>query len=292
MERSSLIEPDSFATVTSFDGTRISYQLFGTGPTILFGNGIGVSWPGVRLQIAHLRARFRVVCWDHRGIGASDPPGSGGLNVDAQARDALAVLDALGAAPAGYIGWSMGVQVGFEVLRQRPDAFARVACIGGVAGSPFRAAMPLPGLERVFPPLMDGLARLAPYAAPILAPLISHTGFFRAACLAGYISPHADREVFMDMARGVARHDARLYLRTLAELGRHEAEALLPELGIPVLFLAGGRDHLTPRRELERLASLVRNGSVHTVEDATHFVTIEAPDEVNRVLEQFFAKLG
>jgi pimeloyl-ACP methyl ester carboxylesterase len=201
------------------------------------------------------------------------------------------VLDALGPARAGYIGWSMGVQVGFEILRLRPDAFARVACIGGVAGSPFRAAMPVRGLERALPPVMDVLARVAPRVAPLLAPFIAHPGFFRAACLVGFVRPTADREVFMGMARGVAHHDPRLYLSTLAELGRQEAEALLPELGMPVLFLAGGRDTLTPRRELERLAGLVRQGSVHTVEDASHFVTIEAPDEVNRVLDEFFAAL-
>ncbi len=287
-----MIEPDSIATVTSFDGTRLSYQLFGTGPTILFGNGIGVSWPGIRLQLDHLRHRHRVVCWDHRGIGASGPPGSGGVGVRAQAQDALVILDALGAPRAGYIGWSMGVQVGFEILRLRRDAFARVACIGGVAGSLFRPVMPVRRLAGVLPPALDVLARVAPTLAPLLAPLISHPIFFRAGCLVGFVRPNADREVFMDMARGVARRDANLYLRTLAALGRQEAEALLPELGMPVLFLAGGRDYLTPRKELERLAGLVRQGRVHTVEGASHFVTIEAPDEVNRVLDEFFAELG
>lgn len=286
-----MIEPDAVATITSFDGTRISYQVFGSGPTILFGNGIGVSWPGVRLQLAHLRQHHRVVCWDHRGIAASDPPGSGGFGVDAHARDALAVSDALDLERPGYLGWSMGVQVGFEVLRQRADAFARMACIGGVAGSPFRAAMPLPGLSRVLPAVLDRLARLAPHLSPVLGPLIRRDGFFRAACLAGYVRPNADREVFMGMVRAVAGHDHWLYLAMLAELGRHQAEDLLPRLSLPVLFLAGGQDHMTPRRELERLARLVRNGSVHTVHDASHFVTIEAPDEVNRVLAEFFAPL-
>jgi pimeloyl-ACP methyl ester carboxylesterase len=106
--------------------------------------------------------------------------------------------------------------------------------------------------------------------------------------VARYLRPSANREVFMGMARGVASHDAELYLRTLAELGRHDAEDVLAGLTIPVLFLAGGQDHLTPRRELERLAALVHAGRAYTVEDASHFVTIEAPDEVNRVLEDFF----
>ncbi|MBI4700104.1 MAG: alpha/beta fold hydrolase [Deltaproteobacteria bacterium] len=285
-----MIEPDEIHRVTSFDGTRIACQVFGQGSAIVVGNGIGVGYRGLALQIARLRQRFRVVSWDHRGIFRSAAPGSGGTGVRAHARDCLAVMDALGLAQAGYLGWSMGVQVGFEVARLQPGRLSRLAGIGGVAGDTFRAALPLPALPRLVPRALAAAVPLARLARPLVRRIIAADGFFRAACLSGYVRPHADREVFMTMARGVAEHDPALYLTTLAALGRHDATAVLPDLAVPVLFLAGAEDHMTPRRVLERLARMAPKGRVHVVAGASHFVTIEAPDEVGRVLEQFFSE--
>lgn len=285
-----LIEPDAIGQAQSFDGTTIVYQSFGQGPPIVWGNGIGVGYRGLRLQLEHLRRRFQVVCLDHRGVFASDPPGSGGLSPEAHARDCLAVIEELGLEQPGYIGWSMGVQVGFEVLRLEPDRFSRMACIGGVAGSPFRGALPVPGLDRLLPAALDGVARIAPWVSPWVAPLIGGGGFYLGARLSRFVQAHVDREVFTTMARGVASHDHQLYLRTLAELGRHDAEGILPQLELPILFLAGGDDYLTPRRELERLARMVPHGRVHTVEGTSHFVMLEAPAETNRLLEEFFSE--
>lgn len=284
-----MLQPDATGYVASFDGTRIAYQSFGTGPPLLWGNGIGVGYAGVARQIGHLRERFRVITIDHRGVFASDPPGPGGVGMEAHARDWLAVADGLELDQPGYCGWSMGVQVGFEVLRLAPDRFRRMACIGGVAGSPFRAALPVPGLSRALPLLLDGVGRLAPVLSPAIAPLLASPVFVRLATLARFVRVGADREAFETMLRGVASHDHRIYLAILAEIGRHDAEAIVPRLELPILFLAGGDDYLTPRRELERLAALAPRGEVHTVEGASHFVILEAPDETNRLLERFFS---
>lgn len=287
-----MIQPDATGEVRSFDGTRLCFQSFGVGPAVLWGNGIGVGYAGVALQIEHLRRRFRVVTLDHRGVFASGRPGAGGVTMEAHARDWLAVMDHLGLERPGYCGWSMGVQVGFEVLRLEPQRFSRLACIGGVAGSPFRGALPVPGLDRALPPLLDRVAKLAPLLSPVAAPLLSSRGFVRLATWARFVRPGADRASFETMLRGVASHDHRLYLETLAEIGRHDAEAIVSSLEIPILFLAGGDDYLTPRRELERLAAMAPRGQVRTVEGASHFVILEAPHEANRLLEGFFAAEG
>ncbi|MBW2528944.1 MAG: alpha/beta hydrolase [Deltaproteobacteria bacterium] len=284
-----MIHPDATGVVPSFDGTRIAYQTFGQGPPLLWGNGIGVGYRGVRLQIEHLRQRFRVVTLDHRGVFESDPPGPGGVTMEAHARDWLAVIDHLELERPAYCGWSMGVQVGFEVLRLERARFRRMACIGGVAGSPFRGAMPLPGIDRALPPVVEAVAAWAPALSPVASPLIASSAFLRVAKLARFVRPNADEASFVTMLEGVASHDHRLYLRTLAEIGRHDAEAIVPHLDLPILFLAGGDDYLTPRRELERLARLAPRGEVHTVEGTSHFVILEAPDQTNRLLEDFFS---
>ena len=61
-----------------------------------------------------------------------------------------------------------------------------------------------------------------------------------------------------------------------------------PTLQIPLLFLAGGKDKMTRKKTLEKLARSAPEGQLHIVDDGSHFALIEAPDEVNRVLQDFF----
>jgi pimeloyl-ACP methyl ester carboxylesterase len=254
------------------------------------GNGIGVGYQGLELQIDALRRRYWVVCWDHRGVFLSDPPGSGGVGVAAHARDCLAIIDELGLVKPRYLGWSMGVQVGIEVWRLRRGTFERLALASGVAGNPLRAAVPLPVLADAAPAVTRGLAPIAAAIRPVLARVVASPGFVAGARLLGLLRPHADTQLFMTMTRGVASHDPSLYLRTLAELCAHEAEEVLPTIDVPVLFLAGRVDRMTPPRELERLAALCPAGRAHVVEGASHFLPIEQPAELERVLDAFFAE--
>ena len=283
-----LPEPVEVGRVPSFDGTGLAYQVFGTGPrTVLFGNGVGVGYVGLLRQIEALAGCYRVVTWDYRGLFDSHLPGWGGLEMEAHARDGIALLDHLGVEQASYVGWSMGVQVGFEIARLRPQLMQRIVGIGGVAGNPFKAAFPVPGLERLFPPALQLLSRFAAPLSPLLRRVVDSEAFLRGATLGGYIRPTADRQVFQAMARGVASHDLGIYLETTAALGRHDAEDVLGELSADVLLLVGQKDALTPPREARRLAAVARNGHVHVVDDCSHFVTIEAPEEVNRVVGKF-----
>ncbi|MBI2375363.1 MAG: alpha/beta hydrolase [Deltaproteobacteria bacterium] len=276
--------PDLVGDVKSFDGTRIRYQVFGEGPPLVFGNGIGVGFRGLRLQRQALERSFRLVFWDHRGVFDSERPLSGELSVSAQARDCLRVMDELGIECAGYIGWSMGVQVGLEAVRHGPGRLSRLALISGVAGRPGRAAIPLPidslvGLTLRAP--LPGLARRAWRR-------ISSERFLRAAIAAGYVRPGVHRESFLVMTQGVAGHDPDVYLGTLAEVLKHDANDVLDSLEIPVLFIGGQKDKMTPPRALERLAKRAR-GSVRTIEGGSHFALLERPDEVNAALLSFFS---
>ncbi|MBI4817363.1 MAG: alpha/beta fold hydrolase [Deltaproteobacteria bacterium] len=275
---------DFVGDVASFDGTRIRYQTFGEGPPIVFGNGIGVGFRGLKLQIEALRKGFRVICWDHRGIFDSDRPGPGGMSVASQARDLLSVMDAVGVRDAAYAGWSMGVQVGLEAIRMARARFTRSFFLSGVAGLPGRAAVPLP-FDRL---VIAGLNRQAPRVVRSAWRAIGSERFFALAKRAGYVAESVDREVFMTMTRGVASHDPSVYLGTLSQVLQHDARDVLPALRVPVLFVGGDKDRMTPPRALAKLAKSA-GGSVRTIEGGSHFALIERPGEVNELLWSFFS---
>lgn len=281
-----MVVPAQQGEVVSFDGTTIAWQSFGEGPPVLVANGIGVTWRGMALQIEALSCSRQVIAWDYRGTFGSGPAGSGGVGVVAQARDGLAVLDTLGAASFSLLGWSMGVQVVFEVARLAPDRVTAVASVGGVPWSPFKAATTR-GVHRVFRRGTAAMAHVAPAASPALRRLLESERFYPLARTIRYIRPETDRQAFSAMARDVARHDHGQYLSTLAELGQHDARDVLHSLQAPVLFLGGSKDYMIRPSTLRRAAAIASHGRAEVVSGCSHFVLVEAPQRVNGLLEDF-----
>ena len=68
-----------------------------------------------------LRDRYRVITFDRRGYGSSTTTG-GAASIDTDARDCLAVLSALDAAPAHVIGVSYSAAVALDLAGQAPAA--------------------------------------------------------------------------------------------------------------------------------------------------------------------------
>ncbi|MCB9652783.1 MAG: alpha/beta hydrolase [Deltaproteobacteria bacterium] len=301
--------PDLIGRAQSSDGTGIAYQVYGTsGPFVVFGNGIGVTHASLALQLNELRRSFRVVCWDHRGIagskGVSERPPSTNRDtsrdadkdrqtvtpVASHAGDCLAVMDALAIERAHYVGWSMGAQVGFEVLRLAPERISRLVALSGVAGRIFQGALPFAGLERALGWMIEGAMPLVPRFSPLARRLIATRASFALAKGIGFVGTMASPESFMGMLRGVAELDHVAYLQTLIGLGEHDAMDVLKKTDVPLLFVGGRRDRLTPVALLESLARQAANARVHIVEGGTHFALIEAPDEVNAVIEDFLLR--
>jgi pimeloyl-ACP methyl ester carboxylesterase len=282
-----VIEPRDIGDIVSYDGTAIRWQRFGEGSPVVVANGIGVGYRGMALQLEHLAQRFELICWDYRGFFDSGPPGYGGPQMPAHARDLLAVMDALELDQAGFMGWSMGVSVGFEAWRAEHHRFTRMACIDGIPSSPFRASPLVPLATRVFPHALRAAAVTSPVVSPILSGLLRRSEFRSVAAYSGLLRRHAHPEAFAAMADGVAGHDLRLYLQTLSELGRQDAWSMLPDVDIPVLFLVGENDLFIPPDVVRRMARRAPQARVHVIPGASHFTVVEEPAELNAALEAF-----
>jgi pimeloyl-ACP methyl ester carboxylesterase len=113
--------------VTSPDGTRIAYQVDGTGPPLVTVDG-GLAHrrqglgPGLRQA---LKDRFTVYSYDRRGRGESGR-GATPHPVDAEVEDLVAVLGATGG-PAHVFGHSAGAALALEAAR-RGAPVLRMVC--------------------------------------------------------------------------------------------------------------------------------------------------------------------
>ncbi|RYU90446.1 alpha/beta hydrolase [Mucilaginibacter terrigena] len=97
---------------TSFDGTKIYYEVKGEGyPVILVHGFTGTSqgWKHGSLYPALLKAGYKVVILDQRGNGQSDKPHTdAGYNNDAEAKDVMGLATSLGLKKYAVVGYSRG----------------------------------------------------------------------------------------------------------------------------------------------------------------------------------------
>lgn len=61
---------------------------------------------------------------------------------------------------------------------------------------------------------------------------------------------------------------------------------------LPTLVIVGTEDIMTPVKYADYLANRVPGAQEVVIQDATHSVALEKPDEVNRAIEAFLARLG
>ena len=288
-----LIGPMTQGRVRTDDDVELQYQLFGSGPPVVFANGIGVRYPGAVRQLTALRdAGHRVICWDYRGMGQSvmaDPDGD--VSMPRQARDALAILDALKLPSAIFVGWSMGVQVSLEVIRRCPERVSGLIALLGTYGKPFRNAFSAPiakAVEGIFaffnrhPAVADGIAEVAVAAPRLVFSMLSRTHF---------VGSDADLEVFVADLRAVAGVEMRHYTRTMLALAEHDASDMLGEVRCPTLIICAEHDYLTPPRVARVMAERIAGAQYEEIEGGTHFALIEQPERVNRLLLDFLGKV-
>ena len=119
--------------VTSADGTRIHYETYGDGPTVVLAHGSlmeGASW--VEAGYVGALAGFRCVVMDCRGYGASDKPHDPrSYAIERYVEDLLSVADSVGAKRFGVAGFSWGTAGGWNLAISNPDRVAAFVAIGG-----------------------------------------------------------------------------------------------------------------------------------------------------------------
>ncbi len=279
--------------VVSFDGTELAYHVAGDGPPILLANGLGGSFQAWTHQIRHFEAHYRLISWDQRGLYRSGAPSDrGALDVPAHARDALAVLDAEEIPKAVIWGWSMGTQVALELWRRAPDRIAAIVLINGVAGKPWSTLAHLPSMVHVVPRLLSSLRRSPQVVSACTKRAAMWKGTPLWAKRLGLAGASLDVQLFSELAQSFGELDMEIFVHTLEQLGEHDAHDVLPNIQVPLLVVAGGRDRMTPQGAAERIVREVPNAELLVVPGGTHYVALEYPELVNLRIERFLRDRG
>lgn len=282
------------------DDARIAYYVSGSpgAPPLVISAGLGGGIRAWSALITRLAPRFRIYAWDYRGLYASitpdEPPRAHELTLVRHAADLAELLEHLDLARERrpiLAGWSMGVQVNFELGRTHPHLARAMIALHGAPGDILETAFDGRGFHQVAPRLFDAMrtyGKLVKGPARQLARSRRFAmGFMGVAQTLGLMDERADPDVFFDMARDWVKLDLSTYATIFEHLGEHDVRGLLPELRAPTLVVAGGEDPFTPLRLSEEMVRLLPDAELVVLPDATHFGPLEFPDDIAAAILRF-----
>ena len=277
------------------DGTRIGYQVRAgrtpDAPVVVLANGLG----GTCVAFRHLYAAMpdhRVLCWDYRGLytsGAASDPAA--YTVRHQVDDLVEILGAEAVDRAVVVGWSMGVQVGFELWRAAPERVAGLFAINGTSGRPFRTVLSSRFVERAIPVLLRMMKAQAERIGRAAGRVAASDAMIGAMKRFGMVSDRLDVETFRAVAGGFGSIDYAIYSDLLTRLGEHDATAALATITVPTSIVTGDRDILTPPSTAEQIHRAIPGSRLCVIRGGTHYTPVEYPAIVTDELARLLARI-
>jgi len=223
-----------------------------------------------------LSARYRVVCYDLRGHGASEAPATG-YHHDHYAADLLALLDALAIGRCHLLGLCMGGGIAIHFVLAHPERLRSLILVGAS----------IPGLHWATP---DEIAT---------NPRVRH---FQEEGLEAVMAYLLERDPIMATVRErpALRERMRAMLATaspapfldpqLASYSRPDDYLRLGEIRLPTLVLVGDRDLAPVQRDAALLARAIPHARLGTIPGAGHYPPLEEPEAFCRHVQEFLAK--
>jgi len=241
---------------------------------LVFLHGVGGGRGAWDDQVAFFSARgYRSHAWNQPGYG--DAPRVEPYDLECIAAAAQATIEREAGEPAVLIGHSMGGFVAQEVYARHPHwVRALVLCFtsaafGGTGGEFARQFI----AARIAP--LDAGQRMAEIAAALMPSMrgtqSNPDGLARAEQL-------------------MARVPAETYRQAVRLLTTFDRRALLPDIRVPTLLIAGSDDKTAPASVMQRMATRIPGAEFVTLPGCGHLGPMDQPEAFNAVLLEFLQR--
>lgn len=276
----------------SANGARFHVAELGEGPLVVMLHGFPQHWYTWRHQMLALADDgYRAAAMDLRGYGGSDKPPRG-YDTYMGTLDTAAVIRALGESEAVVLGQGLGAWIAWCMPALRPDVTRAIAALSmahprvmrraAVADRRQRAALRwLLAMQKPFAP-ERAMERSHDYVADLLRSWSSPFGDYPStddiarygeAMMIPFVA-HSAAEHYRWLGRSMVRPDGPLFMRRIRRA-----------IEVPVLHLQGTEDGCVLAGSTTGSHAYVADGYRHlSIERAGHFLTEEAPGQVNDAL--------
>lgn len=260
------------------NGIDIAYDISGDGEPVLLVGGFGMTKEGWAEQVAALAGQFRVITFDNRGVGESTVP-SEPFTIDDMAADAAGLLDHLGIDKAHVFGVSMGGLITQTLALDYPGRVLK-AVLGCTSHGGRHAVQPKPEVMEILASL--SIPGISPQeAVRRRIPIIFSDRFVREE--PERVAIFVERSIrYQPTPQGAAGQ--------MKALSFFNVQRRLGEISCPVLVMTGSEDRMMPPENAGLLVDGIPGAELYVVEGAGHGFFQERPEEVNRVLIDFFTE--
>ena len=281
---SELVQEAATTRWTKVHGHEVAYRQAGSGPVLVMIHGIAGS-SGTWVPVMPLLAEgYTVIAPDLLGHGESAKP-RGDYSLGAYASGVRDLLGVLGHERATIVGHSLGGGIAMQFAYQFPQMAERLVLVGsgglGKEVSPVLRALSLPGTEYLLPVV------LAPQIHDLVGSIGSVFGRF------GLRSDPFLGEVWNSWSRLTDVRAQRAFIHTIRAVidiaGQRVSacDRLYLANEVPTLIVWGDRDAVIPVGHAHIAHELMPGSRLEVVEGAGHFLPIERPELLDRLLREF-----
>lgn len=269
--------------LAEINGAQVYYEVAGTGKAVVFSHaGIADArmWDD---QFAAFAARYRVIRFDHRGMGRSSmPPGPYSLS-----EDIYALLRFLGVERAALIGCSMGGAAALDCTLAHPEAVAALALVdAGMSGQQYTE---------------EDEAEAHAFFDPVEA-AIERGDFDAANEMEVHLwvdGPRRRPDQVNPAVRAKVSQMNRATFDRVKESKQGQSQPMEPpaagrlgEVRCPTLVMVGDEDLPEVFKTADMLVAGIPGVRKATIHDAAHLPSMEKPQEFNRLVLDFLASAG
>jgi len=258
------------------------------GRLLILLHGFPEFWYGWRRQIGPLAAAgYRVLVPDQRGYNLSGKPRRvSSYNLDRLARDVLGLIEAAGAAKARVVAHDWGALVGWWLGIRYPQTLERLALLNVPHPLVMQRALLHSSAQRKKSRYMFF------YQLPWLPERIFTRNDFAYAEKALRGSSRSGTFSDEDIVRYKEAWSQPRAVRSMihwyrAALRARPRQPKNPRVSVPTLLIWGAQDRFLGKEMAQASIDLCDRGRLELLAEATHWVHLEEPERVNRLLVDF-----
>jgi 3-oxoadipate enol-lactonase len=237
-------------------------------PALLLSNALGTTLELWDAQAEALSRTYRVIRYDTRGHGRSSVP-AGDYTIGDLGRDAIAVLNGVGAATAYVCGISLGGLTAMWLGAYAPDRVKGLV----LANTSARVGTPERWIERIEKVQLEGMAAVADMVIPNWFTLDYH---------------RRNPGVVSRFHHMVASCSTAGYIGCCAALRDADLREEVRGIRAPTLIIAGELDPSTPLTAAEELRTRIAGSTLVTLPSA-HLSNVEYAQAFIQHVDGFFA---
>ena len=273
-------EPHIESGLAAVNHALIYYEVAGEGPSFVMIHAGVADHRQWNNEFAHFARNFRVLRYDMRGYGKSEP-------VDGEfshLQDLNALLEALHLDPPfNLMGCSMGGSLAMDFALTRPSQVQALIMVGsGPKGLELDVPDPAPAED----------AEKAYQAGDLdLAAELETQIWFDGMGRTSTQVDQAMRSLAYEMDRTALAHDAKRLGKRLPDTPIPAVERLT-ELRIPVLIIVGAHDIPYIQAAADYMVEKIPSARKVMIDDAAHLPNMDHPDVFQRTVEEFLGGIA